>query len=201
MAKRLLGTGVTDSSGVAVMNKDAQGQTINGYTGTGAGEIDIVAEVELEDSSILVSETYGVLDAKSYDDGTATLSDYWTNTNALTRNSDNTTTFSASNFSSSNFKVANNSNISFTNGTVVEFDLLEIEGSPRINGYDGANKGVILAETGHYKVVFKDNTMTVTVDGTVVDSIAFDTTVSTFNVGFRTGSAVATIKFDNFLLY
>ena len=40
---RYLGYGVTDSNGVAHLKKNAKDQDIDGYTGVGAGEIDIIA--------------------------------------------------------------------------------------------------------------------------------------------------------------
>ena len=44
MARRLIGTGITNAQGIAIMDKDAQGETITGYTGVGAGKLQIVAE-------------------------------------------------------------------------------------------------------------------------------------------------------------
>lgn len=68
MVKRLIGTGVTNSNGVATLNKDPNNQTISGYTGTGAGLVDIVAECTV-DGSTVVSNSYEVLDAIFYDAG------------------------------------------------------------------------------------------------------------------------------------
>ena len=68
---KFIGTGTTDATGVARLTKDPQGQTINGYVGSGNGEIDFVASLDnpIVDGSI-VSETLSVLDALFYDSGT-----------------------------------------------------------------------------------------------------------------------------------
>lgn len=71
MARTLIGTGITDNKGNAILNKDAQGQSIEGYIGTGAGEVDIIAEVE-SDGKVLVSNTVTIMDGESTD--TITLS-------------------------------------------------------------------------------------------------------------------------------
>ena len=63
MARRLIGTGITNAQGIAIMNKDAQGETITGYTGVGAGKLQIIAE-----SGTLQSETYELIDALFYDE-------------------------------------------------------------------------------------------------------------------------------------
>lgn len=67
---KFIGTGTTDASGVARLTKDPQGQTINGYTGTGNGEIDFIASLDnpIVDGSI-VSEPYDVFDTIAYFDG------------------------------------------------------------------------------------------------------------------------------------
>ena len=64
--KRLIGQGVTDSSGVATIP----------YVGTGAGSLQIVAECEGEDG-ILQSETYSIEDCIIYDSLTSA-SGKWT---------------------------------------------------------------------------------------------------------------------------
>ena len=73
MARRLIGTGITNAQGIAIMNKDAQGETITGYTGVGAGKLQIIAE-----SGTLQSETYELLDCYKYDSGMLDYSNIWT---------------------------------------------------------------------------------------------------------------------------
>lgn len=72
---RLIGSGVTNSQGVATCNPN--------YTGTGAGEVDIVASIDNEStigSGSLQSETFVVDDCIFYDGGTSdTHHEIWTN--------------------------------------------------------------------------------------------------------------------------
>ena len=70
MVLRFLGESVTDSNGLAVLP--------DGYTGTGAGLVDIVAKTTIDESTV-VSNTYEVLDATFYDSGTSSSTATWTN--------------------------------------------------------------------------------------------------------------------------
>ena len=60
MALRLIGSAVTDSNGNAILE--------DGYTGTGAGFVDIIAEATIDDSTV-VSQPVEVLDCLQYDTG------------------------------------------------------------------------------------------------------------------------------------
>lgn len=57
MALRFIGSGSTNSNGLAIMDKDANGNTIeHSYTGTGAGKLDLVASLmDLSNLSIVVN--------------------------------------------------------------------------------------------------------------------------------------------------
>ena len=73
MAYRYLGYGITNDKGIAKLEFDANGNPIDhSYTGTGAGELDIIASLDdnthISDSSIQ-SETYDVWDYIFYDTG------------------------------------------------------------------------------------------------------------------------------------
>lgn len=63
MVLRFLGESVTDSNGLAVLP--------DGYTGTGAGEIDVVAKTEIDDR-IFQSETYTITDCLLLEEASAT---------------------------------------------------------------------------------------------------------------------------------
>ena len=78
---RYIGYGVTNSNGVAHLDHDPQGNPINGYTGTGAGEVDVIASTDNPISSgSIVSETYSIWDYLFYDDGiTSPKTANWTN--------------------------------------------------------------------------------------------------------------------------
>lgn len=70
---KYLGYGITNNEGVACLDHDPNGNPkLHSYTGTGAGEIDIVASLDnpiVEGS--LVSETYGLIDATYYNNGSS----------------------------------------------------------------------------------------------------------------------------------
>ena len=68
MALRYIGSATTNSNGVATLS--------GGYTGTGAGEVDIVAKVEVDGSSI-VSNSYEVWDTYQYDNGNDSTHNIW----------------------------------------------------------------------------------------------------------------------------
>ena len=83
-----LGYGTTDSNGIAKLDHDANGDAIShSYTGTGAGEIDVIgstdAPADIGDGS-LQSEIYEVLDAIFYDDGLVNPNSNW-DCNIVTR--------------------------------------------------------------------------------------------------------------------
>lgn len=82
MAKRLIGYGNTNSSGVATITNAPDGSSISGYTGVGAGKIDIVAE--LHDDSSVQSEPYQVLDCIYIDNCKSDDHANWNNTNGFT---------------------------------------------------------------------------------------------------------------------
>lgn len=61
MTKTLIGTGVTDSNGVATLSKDPNNQDIGGYTGTGAGEVELSASATI-DGTTIDSQPYTIYD-------------------------------------------------------------------------------------------------------------------------------------------
>ena len=81
---RYLGYGVTNSNGVAHLDHDPQGNPINGYTGTGAGEIDVVASLDNPvESGSIVSGTLPIFDCVLVADA---LTDYEIQSGTLTLN-------------------------------------------------------------------------------------------------------------------
>lgn len=67
MTERLIGYGYTNSSGVATLDYDANGDPItgSGYTGTGAGEIDLLAK--LHDDNSVVTPVVRLFDCPVFD--------------------------------------------------------------------------------------------------------------------------------------
>ena len=80
MVLRFLGEATTDENGLAVLS--------DGYTGTGAGEVDIIAKTTIDESTV-VSEPYEVMDYINFDNGLdGDSSNIWTGaTSSLTRTS------------------------------------------------------------------------------------------------------------------
>ena len=80
VSRRLIGTATTDSNGNAVLS--------DGYTGTGAGLVDIIAQTTIDESTV-VSEPYEVMDYINFDNGLdGDSSNIWTGaTSSLTRTS------------------------------------------------------------------------------------------------------------------
>ena len=82
MVYKYLGWGITNENGVAKLDHDAQGQEIShSYTGSGAGEIDVVASLDnpVVEGSI-VSETFSVWDTLFHDEMTPYDSSKWSST-------------------------------------------------------------------------------------------------------------------------
>ena len=88
---RYLGWGKTNENGIAKLDHNSEGQEIeHSYTGTGAGEVDVIASTDNPiTSSSIVSETLPVLDTLLYDTGTDATHNIWTgDTSNLTRGSE-----------------------------------------------------------------------------------------------------------------
>ena len=108
-----VGYGVTDANGVATTQ----------YTGTGAGEVEIVA---YNKERTLQSKTYGVLDCIFYDDGTiASHNDVWTKDSLvkITR-FDEYTQFRIEPNDTGNFYLRN-----LSPNTVIDFDFKQVGGN------------------------------------------------------------------------
>ena len=123
---RYLGYGVTDSNGVAHLDHDPSGNPINGYTGTGAGEVDVIASTDnpITGSSI-VSGTYPVLDCVSYNPCTSEVSNYFAFTRCTGSYSDNGMQVTANSTTGTTilvFKILNTV-MSTSNKYAIEFDL------------------------------------------------------------------------------
>ena len=123
MAYRYIGKGITDSNGVAHLTEDAEGNTVTGYTGVGAGEVDIVASCDDSStisSSSLQSETYSLWDIIWYDKDSAT----WNVSNGSTSYSDNARSITFNSDSGLANPLVNNNSffIPCTDDFIIEFD-------------------------------------------------------------------------------
>ena len=76
---RYIGKGTTDNNGIAHLTEDAEGQSVDGYVGVGAGELGFVC---FNKERTLSSEIYVVLDAIFVDSANCTNHPYNSNTTA-----------------------------------------------------------------------------------------------------------------------
>ena len=207
---RYLGSGTTDSNGVAHLTEDASGETVTGYVGQGVGEMEIFATLDnpVTQSSIQ-SVPYTVIDAIAYDKGIKDDSetrDIWqtSSTASLTREDDLTgTTFTGNQYDSAYLKLNNSTSIPFVDGITVEFDVVNSPTGFRCNANDGSNHHYVLAQ-GHWKIVFTNNKMNIYKDNgtTVYADYSFNTSVSTFTFSFNTNvSGFTGGKFKEFRIY
>lgn len=123
MARRLIGYGYTDSSGVAHITNDPDGETISGYTGVGAGEIQIVAE--LHDDSSVVSQPITVYDCTKYDKGLSgdgNHNDIWSGD---TTNLSRETEYSSLKETSGNIAIYTG----ISNECTIEMEVLQVDGA------------------------------------------------------------------------
>lgn len=157
MTERLIGYGYTNSSGVAILKYDANGTQLDptGYTGVGAGVVDIKAK--LHDDSSLQSGTYGVVDAIVYDKAYPTSDDYnsdmWFGSPNWTINTDeNGTTISTGTNTGYRLYTASSSGTSpykdFTEDFAVEFILVEYTGTVIMRVGNDTSKDKYLSSLG-----------------------------------------------------
>ena len=121
MVLRYIGESVTDSNGLAVLP--------DGYTGTGSGEVDIIAKTVIDDSS-LQSEPYPLWDTIWFDIATTgKKSTAWSNPDNITiTTTDDGTTLS---------QVANyyNSTTTLTGDFCLELEVKTVNGKGRFGVY------------------------------------------------------------------
>lgn len=214
MARRLIGTGTTNAQGIAIMDHDAQGNPITGYTGVGAGKLQIVAE-----SGTLQSETYELLDCLWVDDGTATgHKTSWYNYQTLLTvdypsNYDATRVRKLEENDTQRYYYYNDSAISttkvggynsITTPSCMEFDVLSYVGTIQLAFLDNAptanNRIVEINATGHYKVEADGSTIQVFKDDEAISNkLAFTGTNYRFGFGFNANNEG--IVFKDFKVY
>lgn len=205
MARRYLGYGVTNNSGVATLDHAPDGTTLShSYTGVGAGKIDVVAE-----SGSLQSETYSILDCNWYDDGVTSPKTvtWWKPSSNFTETIEDTgTTITNSTSSTNHYWVKNYSQIDI-GAFVVEFDLLSYtdDTTPRF-AFTGTGGGNYIFKTEleapqqcHVKFIVDGTKIACQIDNGTPNTLA-TTTNTTFYVGFRLNGE-GSIKFKDFKVY
>ena len=211
MARRLIGTATTNSSGIATVS----------YTGEGAGKLQLVAE-----SGNLSSETYELYDCGFYDpaingDGnhktvaTSTSgTGGWLNTNGanltVTYSSNGTTLtnvdgttrhFYYHDTSITSTKLGNYNTI--LNNMAIEFEVTAISSQIEVYLTDGTNnKSVPITETGNYKIVFDGSIVHLFKDN-VEQTLTGTNTMNGTNirVSFLTNATNESVTFRKFMAY
>ena len=120
MVLRFLGESVTDSNGLAVLP--------DGYTGTGAGLVDIIAQTTIDESTV-VSEPYEVIDAIFRDIGDTDNSSNWSLSSVgYTQSNDAVTLNNATGSTKWCIPKVNGSNISLdtTKDYCIEIDIKNV---------------------------------------------------------------------------
>lgn len=192
MARKLIGTAVTDENGEATIT----------YTGTGAGQLNIVAE-----SGTFVSETCSILDCIYYDGGvTGESNPNWKIVSGDgTKTVDNTGTTLSNPNSETRYDIfANLGDISsvydFQPPYIVEVDILEHTGTARFQIYDSTTRDVVnlINTTGHWKIEYDGTTVRPYKNGTALTTYARN--MPNARIGFYIQSNEA-IKYKNFMIY
>lgn len=197
---RYLGYGTTDSNGVAHYT----------YSGTGAGEVDVIASLDnpISEGSI-VSRTLPVLDGYWYDDGVTSPKavTWWKPSSDFSESVDGTGTTITNNTTSTNHYWAKNYAQIDIGTFAIEFDLLSYtdNSNPRFmfSGTGGDNwifKTELNApQECHVKFIVDGEKIRYQIDGGTVTDLA-TTTNTVFYVGFRLNGE-GSIKFKNFVIY
>ena len=208
-----LGYGVTDENGKAKLSYDSTGTPIDhSYTGTGAGEVDIVASLDntISEESI-ISNTYKLIDAKILDPCTTETSGRWYNyQNILTVSYNDTgmTITKDENNNTQRYLYWNDPAISttkvggynsITTPMQIEFDATAMTGSIQLVFVDNAStpnqRFIEISNTGHYRIVLDGETVTVYCDNTQIgNSLALTGTNTQFRFGFNAANESITIK-------
>ena len=201
----LIGYGTTNSNGVATMTHDKDGNTVNGYTGTGAGELNLVASTDntITESSLL-SETYSILDSIIYIKGDTVTSNLTTNqdiTLSVENNYIKMTPSSTNKWQVLNVNSSNNY-LNPSNDYIAEFDYILPTNDYCVFTICGANLRLnwgTATEEHHAKVELKDGVAKIYIDENTQASTSGNVTPAT-ECAFGLYS-IANLKIKNFKVY
>ena len=201
MARRLIGTGTTDSNGKVSVT----------YTGTGAGKLQLVAE-----SGSLQSEIYGLIDAVLRDGGVTgdkNTNAFAYNTTYITVTTDSTgTTVENIESTSGNFRAFTSRNPTdnsyLWNGDfAIEFDIISSSSSNRIQLYvDNSNlisrtvEELGISNGGHLKIEYKDGVASYYVNNEDTPNYTRTLALSNYNIRVFLPS-ISTFTYKNFAVY
>ena len=198
MVLRLLGTAVTDANGLAVLS--------DGYTGTGAGLVDIIAQTTIDESTV-VSQPSTITDCLFLDYATTGKKNTKYNCNAsfqMSDPTDNGTTLTCTSETSWGqyfHNQTNNTSKPQDIGTCIEFDVNAVTNCDVQLQGDSLYRYQI-TQTGHYKIVVDETHITTYKDGTQVDQKSTSTYISsTFAIKFAYRGIGQYITFANVMIY
>lgn len=221
-----LGYGTTGSDGVAHLDHDADGEPIDhSYTGSGVGEVDVVASLDdpssISDSS-LQSETYEVHDCMAFDscvDNSKESQWYHSPTGEVSYAEDGSGMIidhQATGLNTSGIKTPNASGaFCFSGSVALEFDVVSITGIFRMQFYDNTSviqltndiNSLNFGDNTHIKLVYDNNTKKCTpyVNGVQKSDVPTDTgnALTDYVIRFRLQQATGgtTLKIKNVEVY
>ena len=202
---RYLGYGTTDANGVAHLKKNASSQDVDGYVGTGAGEVDVIASLDnpISQGSI-VSGTYPVLDTKFYDkglSGTGEHNDDWSYTRMSAERTSEGTVLTPSGAWA--YAYVTSSSTYFNCPFVVEFTVVALSDSPqfRVANPSNTQNAFGLNWLGDYRFEFRTDSVIVKVNGeTKTNSFTLDRT-NGLNLFFTLDTTTDRVTYKDFKVY
>ena len=207
---RLLGSGVTGANGIAVMNKNASGESIeHSYTGSGRGELDIIASLDnpIESGSIQ-SDTFALIDATFKDIGTSTDYGTWTSTDftgtKIERNEEYTTLIPEDTWDTQNKTITGDD-------LCIEFDinltysgdfypLRFMKNGSNVTSVSISELGLVSGQWYHIKFSIVGNQLNILVDTTTKTPKSLSNTLDTFRIMLDNTKAT-NMKYKNFVIY
>lgn len=214
MTYRYIGYGTTNANGIAVLDHDENGNTITGYTGTGAGKLDFIASTDnpLSEGS-LQSEIYEVTDCVFKDIGLtsteSTDSSWASSSTTTTTRGDEYSTITMNDTSVFSLRYISLS----TTNAVIEFDIcadiltdnlqnfLSLrKGSTNVAAIQQSNLRLDKNVWYHIKLVIRDGVVTPYVDDVMKSSVTLSDTYNRCQFGFNATSGLV-IKYRNFIVY
>ena len=210
-----LGSGTTDSNGVAKLDHDANGDPIShSYTGVGAGEIDLLASTDNPiTSSSCQSEIYELIDATILDNATSSsYNDVWYNQQNAVNTRGDTYSEITENGGTAILRLKTANSIDKTN-ICVEFDVWQdgstsnnfmsfanTTGSTYTGTYNLGNLNLQTETWNHIKLEI-DNNGVITPNGLTSAQKTLSVNTDKMWFCFLTIGDITKIRFKNFMCY
>lgn len=212
MGKRLLGYGYTDSNGIAKLDFDGNDQPISshGYVGTGAGLVNVLSEVSLDERRFQ-SETFVITDALFYCQGTiGNVNQYWNAESGLTSKPDSEGNLLENSATSGKAYIADipvsASVLDFNTPLCIEFKCISTTGARIfLNSSSGGSNidrsiGSYITENNKVKMIIRANTYDLIVDDVTKLSNQSHTLVNPVGIRFVVNSNCS-LKYKDFRVY